>query len=154
MYCVSFHLYNHFTYWYYLLIFAWILKIVVNVPVILILWFRNCCWNSCCNYDCWNSCYQQGLLEQGKNTKQMFVPTIIVETLVPTMIVGTADPTKVVGTRINHETNFCSNNHCWNAKEMIVPTIIVGTAVPTIIVLTAYYWKSCWQDHYLRGMRL
>ena len=138
-----FHLYKHFTYWYYSLIFTWILKIVVNVPVILILCFSNCCWNSCCNNDCWNSCYQQRLLEQGKTTKQMFVPTIIVETVVPTMIVGTAVPTKVVGTRINHETNFCSNNHCWNAKEMIVPTIIVGTAVPTIIVLTAYYWKSC-----------
>ena len=91
-----FHLYKHFTYWYYSLIFAWILKIVVNVPVILILCFSNCWWNSCCNNDCWNSCYQQRLLEQGKTTKQMFVPTIIVETVVPTMIVGTAVPTIIV----------------------------------------------------------
>ena len=65
-------------------------------PFIFILCFSNCCWNSCCNNDCWNSCYQQRLLEQGKTTKQMFVPTIIVETVVPTMIVGTAVPTIIV----------------------------------------------------------
>ena len=55
-----FHLYKHFTYWYYSLIFTWILKIVVNVPVILNLCFSNCCWNSCCNNDCWNSCSNKG----------------------------------------------------------------------------------------------
>ena len=65
-----------------------------------------------CNTLLSNTFPQQRLLEQGTTTKQMFVPTIIVETVVPTMIVGTAVPTKVIGTRINHETNFCSNNHC------------------------------------------
>ena len=40
-----------------------------------------------------------------------------IQRFIPTGFVGTADPTR-----------------------------FVGIAVPTIIVLTAYYWKSCYQD--------
>ena len=109
-----FHLYKHFTYWYYSLIFTWILKIVVNVPVILILCFSNCCWNSCCNNDCWNSCYQQRLLEQGKTTKQMFVPTSLLKQLFQQWLLERPFQQRLL-------------EQGSTTKQIFVPTIIVET---------------------------